>query len=252
MIARSRQGQRCSGFLYAVHAQQARVLPHRTLAARARRISASWAACDHKDELAAACREEVFKRQQDAADDWRTDKELAAACKARRASRGPSLPPRPRSCGLVASRRTLSQACCTRQDWAVPCEGLHRLCHPAACEVVLSGPIVRVTRLLGAARHKAGSRRVCRGVCREPSRLGRRGAAPARAQSDVDINCKDAAPVGGKVQECLAAKRALLSWDCQEQLFRQEVEDADDMRLSARLFRACLTDKKQARARGLG
>jgi len=75
-----------------------------------------------------------------------------------------------------------------------------------------------------------------------------RGRAP-RAQSDVDINCKDAAPVGGKVQECLAAKRALLSWDCQEQLFRQEVEDADDMRLSARLFRACLTDKKQARAR---
>ena len=38
---------------------------------------------DHKDELAAACQEEVFKRQQEAADDWRTDKELAAACKAR-------------------------------------------------------------------------------------------------------------------------------------------------------------------------
>ena len=51
--------------------------------------------------------------------------------------------------------------------------------------------------------------------------------------------------MGGKVQECLAGKRALLSWDCQEQLFRQKVENADDLRLSARLFRACLTDKKK-------
>ena len=109
---------------------------------------------DHKDELAAACREEVFKRQQNAADDWRTDKELAAACKARRASRGPSLPPRPRSCGALASRRTLSRACCTRQDWAVPSEGLHRLCHPAACEVMLTGAMVCGSRLLDAARHK--------------------------------------------------------------------------------------------------
>lgn len=36
---------------------------------------------DHKDELAAACQAEVFKRQQEAADDWRTDTELATACK---------------------------------------------------------------------------------------------------------------------------------------------------------------------------
>ncbi|KAK9821811.1 hypothetical protein WJX81_008502 [Elliptochloris bilobata] len=99
---------------------------------------------DHKDELAAACQEEVFKRQQEAADDWRADKELAAACK-----------------------------------------------------------------------------------------------------SDAEINCKDVPAVGGKVQECLASKRALLSWDCQEQLFRQEVENADDMRLSVRLFRSCLNDKKK-------
>ena len=67
-------------------------------------------------------------------------------------------------------------------------------------------------------------------------------------QSDAEINCKDVSPVGGKVQECLASKRALLSWDCQEQLFRQEVENADDLRLSARLFRSCLTDKKKVRA----
>lgn len=54
-----------------------------TLRARPQDYSILGCLRDHKDELAAACREEVFKRQQDAADDWRTDKELAAACKAR-------------------------------------------------------------------------------------------------------------------------------------------------------------------------
>ena len=47
------------------------------------------------------------------------------------------------------------------------------------------------------------------------------------------------------MQECLAEHRPLLSWDCQEQLFRQEVENAEDLRLSVRLFRACLADKKK-------
>ena len=47
------------------------------------------------------------------------------------------------------------------------------------------------------------------------------------------------------MQECLASHRPLLSWDCQEQLFRQEVENAEDLRLSVRLFRACLADKKK-------
>ena len=40
-------------------------------------------------------------------------------------------------------------------------------------------------------------------------------------------------------------KRASLSWDCQEELFRQEVENADDIRLNVRLFNACLNDKKK-------
>lgn len=31
--------------------------------------------------------------------------------------------------------------------------------------------------------------------------------------------------------------RAQLSWDCQEELFRQEVENADDIRLSMKLFK---------------
>lgn len=36
-----------------------------------------------------------------------------------------------------------------------------------------------------------------------------------------------------------------LSWECEEQLYRKKVEDADDIRLSARLFQKCLPDKKQ-------
>ncbi|CAK0736969.1 hypothetical protein CVIRNUC_000833 [Coccomyxa viridis] len=96
------------------------------------------------EDLSAACKEEVFKRQAEAANDWRTDKELNEAC-----------------------------------------------------------------------------------------------------QADVKSSCPDAKPEAGEVQECLASHRPLLSWDCQEQLFRQEVENAEDLRLSVRLFRACLADKKK-------
>ena len=35
------------------------------------------------------------------------------------------------------------------------------------------------------------------------------------------------------------------SWDCQEELFRQEVENADDVRLSYRLIRNCQADKQK-------
>lgn len=38
-----------------------------------------------------------------------------------------------------------------------------------------------------------------------------------------------------------------LSWACEEQLFRQEMENADDVRLSVRLFSKCLPDKKKVR-----
>ena len=66
-------------------------------------------------------------------------------------------------------------------------------------------------------------------------------------QADVKSSCPEAKPEAGEVQECLASHRPLLSWDCQEQLFRQEVENAEDLRLSVRLFRACLADKKKVR-----
>ena len=51
--------------------------------------------------------------------------------------------------------------------------------------------------------------------------------------------------LSGDVQECLRGKRTSLSWECQEELFRQEVENADDIRLSTKLFRTCLNDKKK-------
>jgi hypothetical protein len=41
-------------------------------------------------------------------------------------------------------------------------------------------------------------------------------------------------------------KRMQLSWACEEQLFRQEMENADDIRLSVRLFSKCLPDKRKA------
>ncbi|CAI5474497.1 unnamed protein product [Closterium sp. Yama58-4] len=39
--------------------------------------------------------------------------------------------------------------------------------------------------------------------------------------------------------------RKKLNWECQAELFRQEVENADDIRLNVRLFRACLDDKRR-------
>ena len=47
------------------------------------------------------------------------------------------------------------------------------------------------------------------------------------------------------VQDCLRDKAVSVSWECQEELFRQEVENADDLRLSQRLFKKCMGDKKK-------
>ena len=64
-------------------------------------------------------------------------------------------------------------------------------------------------------------------------------------QVDAKSQCANVDPHEGKMQECLREHRALLSWDCQEELFRQEVENADDLRLSVRLFKSCIGDKKK-------
>ena len=35
-----------------------------------------------------------------------------------------------------------------------------------------------------------------------------------------------------------------VSWECQEEMFRADVENADDVRLSVRLFRTCIKEKQ--------
>lgn len=63
--------------------------------------------------------------------------------------------------------------------------------------------------------------------------------------ADAEALCAGIPNKDGAVQDCLRGKRAQLSWDCQEELFRQEVENADDIRLSAKLLRTCMRDKKK-------
>ena len=50
------------------------------------------------------------------------------------------------------------------------------------------------------------------------------------------------------MQECLRDQTTAgqaVSWDCQEELFRQVMESADDIRLSHRLYAVCMADKKK-------
>ena len=39
--------------------------------------------------------------------------------------------------------------------------------------------------------------------------------------------------------------RLQVTWECQETLFRTDAADADDLRLSVKLFRTCLADKRK-------
>lgn len=68
------------------------------------------------------------------------------------------------------------------------------------------------------------------------------------AQNDALKVCTNVDDHDGKMQICLKEHKNALSWDCQEELFRQDVENADDVRLSVRLFKACLGDKKKVRS----
>ena len=67
-------------------------------------------------------------------------------------------------------------------------------------------------------------------------------------QADAQTVCSAVDPHGGKVQECLRSQRPSLSYDCQVQLFRQEEEDSQDLRLSIRLFHKCFNDKIQVQS----
>eukprot|EP00878_Enallax_costatus_P015261 GHUV01015979.1.p1 GENE.GHUV01015979.1~~GHUV01015979.1.p1 ORF type:complete len:801 (+),score=251.73 GHUV01015979.1:135-2405(+) len=64
-------------------------------------------------------------------------------------------------------------------------------------------------------------------------------------RKDAETLCPGVKLGGGRIQECLKKQRLKLGWDCSAELFRKEVEDTDDIRLSIRLFRECLADKKQ-------
>ncbi|KAK9838535.1 hypothetical protein WJX81_005974 [Elliptochloris bilobata] len=67
----------------------------------------------------------------------------------------------------------------------------------------------------------------------------------AACEADAKKLCADVNPGEGRVQDCLRDKAVRVSGECQEELFRQEVENADDLRLSHRLFRKCNGDKNR-------
>eukprot|EP00798_Chlamydomonas_sp_ICE-L_P019976 gene19976-26687_t len=64
-------------------------------------------------------------------------------------------------------------------------------------------------------------------------------------KDDADSLCKDVKPGRGRIQGCLRDKHLQLSWTCEEQLFHQEMDMADDIRLSVRLYDRCMPDKRK-------
>jgi hypothetical protein len=60
--------------------------------------------------------------------------------------------------------------------------------------------------------------------------------APRTVTSFVDSQVEVAHSAEGCMQ---------LDWDCQAQLFRVDVQNADDIRLNAGLFNRCLADKRR-------
>eukprot|EP00884_Botryococcus_braunii_P009911 jgi/Botrbrau1/18921/Bobra.177_2s0075.1 len=67
----------------------------------------------------------------------------------------------------------------------------------------------------------------------------------AACDPDAKTLCADVKPGEGRIQACLRDRPAKLSWECQEELFRQEVENADNIMLNYRLMRKCMGDKKK-------
>ncbi|CAI5467231.1 unnamed protein product [Closterium sp. Yama58-4] len=62
---------------------------------------------------------------------------------------------------------------------------------------------------------------------------------------DVQRLCADVPTGEGLVQDCLRDHRNSLNWECLAELFRQEIESSEDIRLNTRLFKACLEDKRR-------
>ena len=66
-----------------------------------------------------------------------------------------------------------------------------------------------------------------------------------KCSPDAEALCADVEEGEGRIQACLRKRKASLSGDCQEELFRQEVEDAGDFRLNVELRNACSADAKK-------
>ncbi|KAL0026108.1 hypothetical protein WJX79_000228 [Trebouxia sp. C0005] len=64
-------------------------------------------------------------------------------------------------------------------------------------------------------------------------------------QADAESYCKGTKAEKGQVQACLLRQQGRLTWECQNELFRQEVEGADDIRLNAPLISECMSDKRK-------
>lgn len=74
----------------------------------------------------------------------------------------------------------------------------------------------------------------------------------ARRAHDMRVHTTWRAAAGTHVLHAPAAplrpqskNRMKLSWTCEEQLFQQELESSDDIRLSVRLFSKCMPDKRK-------
>ena len=66
-----------------------------------------------------------------------------------------------------------------------------------------------------------------------------------KCSPDAEALCADVEEGEGRIQACLRKRKASLSWDCQEELFRQEVEDAGDFRLNVELLILAVTFLKK-------
>lgn len=64
-------------------------------------------------------------------------------------------------------------------------------------------------------------------------------------KADAETVCKDVKAGSGRVNACLRENRMQVSWECQEELFRADVENADDIRLSVKLFQTCINEKRK-------
>eukprot|EP00850_Spirogloea_muscicola_P000097 SM000001S04499 [mRNA] locus=s1:550290:556763:- [translate_table: standard] len=61
---------------------------------------------------------------------------------------------------------------------------------------------------------------------------------------DVKTFCNDTKPGGGRVQACLTSHLLELGQVCADEMFIEEIDNTDDIRLNVRLYKACINDKK--------